>query len=523
MTISDFAIALVRFGRSKRLGSVAGFAAGLLLCVSGAYSLADGAEAAGTNTRALRLTGVDGQVQVIQDGQVIADPAPNNLPIFEGTQIVTRNDGRAEVQLEDGSVARLSPNSTLTFTVLQRQGTNTRTEMVLNRGLGYFELEPSTADHELRVSYGSSSFTADSFAVIRVNEDVAPGELAVLSGSIELVRGSALELALHGGETLTLDPADESKYNLSEGVEPDSWDNWNADRDQLLTTEAAEKTAAGGQFGNGQSAGMGDLDAYGNWYNVPGQGYVWSPFEAESGGDSWDPYGYGNWVDYPGSGYLWVSGYDWGFAPYQCGLWNYYDDFGWGWAPGIGCNPWYGMGGGWFFNIGTFPRGYRPPRRPLPSPVKPRPIGGPLRASSIIPVDRRSTGRPVDGGVDGGRISHPVTIAGHIVEPLKPLAPRPAYDRNGSMAYSRAMGAHTGSGYGTEGGPYTGVRSGAASHLAYPPPSPGVNHAQSHAYMPSSHPSGGGAGGGGGGHASAPAPSGGHSGGGGGGGGGTHK
>ena len=47
----------------------------------------------------------------------------------------------------------------------------------------------------------------------------------------------------------------------------------------------------------------------------------------------------------PGYGYLWVSGYPWGYMPFQCGAWNFYDGFGWGWAPGMGgCRPWWGMG-----------------------------------------------------------------------------------------------------------------------------------------------------------------------------------
>ena len=42
----------------------------------------------------------------------------------------------------------------------------------------------------------------------------------------------------------------------------------------------------------------------------------------------------------------------WGYMPYQCGAWNYYNSFGWGWAPGV-CQPWWGGGGGWAINIGN--------------------------------------------------------------------------------------------------------------------------------------------------------------------------
>ncbi len=481
--------------------------------------------------RAVRLTGVEGQVRVVQDGQVIADPAYNNLPLFEGSTVTTGNDGQAEVQLEDGSLARLSPNTEMVFSVLHKQGAANLTEIVLDRGLGYFELQPSTAAASLKVHYGETTFASSSFSVIRVNDDTPPGALAVFSGAIHLDRGS-LQLDLHSGQSLSFDaanPTDAGKYAVTESIDPDSWDNWNADRDQFLSAEVAEKTAADGQFQS--SAGTADLDAYGNWYDVPGQGYIWSPFEAISSGASWDPYGYGHWVYYPRYGYVWVSGYAWGYSPFQCVMWNYYDTFGWGWAPGGGCNPWYGgYGDGWYSNIGVFPPGYRIPKRPLPGPIRPRPIGGKAAPASVFAVDRRSSERPKTPAI-GGR-AEPVEIAGHMVEPMHPLAPRPSYDRAGNLAIGRAAGStalNSGSGraaIGTgahpvyPGSSVSGFRPG-QTHIAtgysapgHPPSgSSGGSHFASAPSGGGGHPSGsGGGGGGGGGHAS-----------GGGGGGGSHK
>jgi uncharacterized protein DUF6600/FecR-like protein len=483
-----------------------------------------------TDSRAARLSSVEGQVQLVQDGQVIADPAYSNLPLFEGSQLITGSDGRAEVQLEDGSVARLSPNSTLTFSTLKQQGTGSHTEVVLNTGLAYFELQPSNAEHSLRVGYGPASFTASSFSVVRLTLDAAPGDLAVFSGNVHLDRGDSLQLDLHGGESLSLDAHDLTRYNLSETIEPDSWDSWNADRDQVLNQNAGERTAASSSFVNSQGVGMSDLDANGNWYNVPGQGYVWSPFDAQASGASWDPYGYGRWVSYPGYGYIWNSGYDWGYAPFQCGLWNYYDNFGWGWAPGGGCNPWWG-GSGWGYNIGNGPRGYLPPRRPVGGPGRPHPVGprlgGPrtLTAASIIPVDRRST-----KGVNlaqYARPSQPVTIGGHTVEPLRPISPRQVYDRGAAYANREPGGyypspTHPSQSYarpgqnGYSGTPHTGYSVYSGMHSS----SPTASHAQSSAPASHSSFSGGGAsmsgGASGGGHVSG-------GGGGGGGGGGSHK
>jgi hypothetical protein len=72
--------------------------------------------------RAVRLSSVEGQVRIAQDNQLLADPALNNTPLFEGTQVLTSDDGRAELQFEDGSVVRISPNSSVRLAVLRGQG-----------------------------------------------------------------------------------------------------------------------------------------------------------------------------------------------------------------------------------------------------------------------------------------------------------------------------------------------------------------------------------------------------------------
>ena len=184
--------------------------------------------------------------------------------------------------------------------------------------------------------------------MVRLMDDMPPGELAVFSGNVHLERGDALQLDLHGGESVALDAADAKQYNLAETVQPDSWDSWNSDRDQILNGEYSDKTPATASMNSYGGEGLGDLDANGNWYNVPGQGYVWSPYDAQAGGAGWDPYGFGHWVFYPRAGWVWVSGYQWGYAPFQCGLWNFYDNFGWGWMPGSGCSPWGGFGEAWY-------------------------------------------------------------------------------------------------------------------------------------------------------------------------------
>jgi hypothetical protein len=466
--------------------------------------------------RAVRLSGVEGQVQITQGNQILASPALPNTPLFEGTQISTGDDGRAEIQLEDGSVARISPNSSLTLGTLSQ----TDTELVLNSGLGYFEIQGGSSASPIRVHFGDSVATGTGFTVLRVNLDYPPGEVAVFSGNVHVDGGNSLSVDLHGGESAKLNGPDSGNYVLSETIEPDSWDTWNSDRDQALTAQEVDRTAATNSLPNNSNPAWSDLDANGNWYNVPGQGYVWSPYEA--GAANWDPYGCGSWTWTPRFGYIWVSCETWGYMPYASGTWGYYDGLGWGWAPGLGV-PWWG-GAGWGFNFGPTPLRYHPPHRPVGGP---RPGGGsPIRAGGryqpypVVAVNRVPNGL---GGVPVHVRNAPVTIAGNTVEPLKALPTRPVYGgqfANGtthsSVPYS---GAGAGVRYGYAQGSYAHIGAPAPSS-AYRPtthygnysaPAPHYSAPSRPTYSapPAGHPSGGGGGGG--------APHGG------GGGGGSHK
>ncbi|HEV2214877.1 MAG TPA: hypothetical protein VGR64_06275, partial [Terracidiphilus sp.] len=84
----------------------------------------------GTGARAVRLSYVEGQVQLSMAGTILAQEAPVNTPLFEGTRITTADDGRAEIQFEDGSVARVAPDSSLTLSVLRQDASGPETEML---------------------------------------------------------------------------------------------------------------------------------------------------------------------------------------------------------------------------------------------------------------------------------------------------------------------------------------------------------------------------------------------------------
>jgi hypothetical protein len=375
---------------------------------------------AGQPARAVRLSYVDGKVRLAQGNQVLADQAVVNTPLLEGMQLTTGDDGKAEIQFEDGSVARISPDSSLTLAALRGSGATGDAEMVLSSGLAYFELQGGDQVGKLSVQFGPDVVTTSGFTVLRVALDNAPGEVAVFSGNAHLEgNNGTLAIDLHGGEGVALSATDPNGYNLAESIEPNSWDAWNSDRDQVLTSEAATQTGAPANMGQSENPAWNDLDANGSWYNVPGQGYIWSPYEAANAG--FDPYGVGNWMWTPGFGYIWASGYPWGYMPFQCGAWNFYNNFGWGWAPGMGgCMPWWGMGFYGGPNFGYVPSGYHVIARPiLPrNPVRGRPL-------PMVAVNHNEP--VVHGALPARNGNLPVVIAGTSVHALSPLPARTEY------------------------------------------------------------------------------------------------
>jgi hypothetical protein len=394
--------------------------------------------------QAARLSSVAGQVRIAQGSQTLADHAVANTPLFEGSLVATADDGQAEIQFDDGSVARIAPNSLLALTVLRGHGGTGDTEIALESGLGYFELQDGSQIGRFQVQFGDSMVTASGNAVLRISYDHPPGELAVFSGNARLERGSALTLDLHGGESVALNNSDPDHYSLAESIEPNSWDAWNSDRDQALTTQAAAETGVTKSFAENSNPAWNDLDANGSWYNVPDQGYVWSPSDAAN--PDWDPYGDGDWMWMPQFGYTWVSGYGWGYLPYQYGEWNYYNHFGWGWSPGRGNrSPWWGRGHYGGPNIGTGFAGYHPPlapRRHSTGGGAPGSGGRPIGDYPMIAVNRRSSGAPA--GLQMRDRTTPVVIAGHTVQALRPFSPRQPYNnRSASGFVNRSVPGYT--------------------------------------------------------------------------------
>jgi hypothetical protein len=365
--------------------------------------------------RTARLSYLQGNVIIDHLDNTAGGTAQINMPLAEGVRLTTSEDGQAEVEFEDGSVVRITPNTSLGLNGLSIDAAgNFHTQLTVMHGLVYAELR-AASKFTYTVDAGGEHISPIANATIRINLDQPPAVISVFDGTVHLEHAISAETDgyktnVRAGETLTGDPSDSGRYFLLQNIEPDSWDEWNQGRDQTAAEAATNRTVARDGYAGDQGYGWSDLDANGSWYDVPGQGQIWQPTLALDA--TFDPYGYGSWVASPGDGYVWASGYSWGWTPFRCGNWSYWSSFGWGWSPGAGCRfVGWGFGSGfgvvYVINIVQPPLNYRLPTRPVHKPGMP----------PSIPV-----GHAVQGPSGGVRPSQePRFIAGMPAEPLRPI------------------------------------------------------------------------------------------------------
>jgi hypothetical protein len=342
-----------------------------------------------SQARIVRISYVEGDVRI--DTGHGYESATMNVPLTERDWLQTGHDGWAEVQLEDGSLIRLAPDTVIAFTQLARASSGaTLTTVDLDQGEAEFKATKHN-DGEFNVTVKKNTIAltlSGSFRVTSPNAD--PLEVAVMKGEVGVSdTDNGGEVAVKKNETFVLDPNDPARYALDKGVDTDDLDQWSTQRDDALSTYAS---AGPGYAQSPYQYGASDLNYYGQYYDVPGYGEVWQPNNV---GYNWDPFSNGYWSYSPGFGYTWVSSYPWGWMPYRYGRWVFVNGRGWCWAPG-GWNRWYSRP-----RLVNAPPGFRPPLPPADKRIVDRNPG----RNHHEPPPGNGGGRTV-GSVGGRNVNH---------------------------------------------------------------------------------------------------------------------
>jgi hypothetical protein len=291
-----------------------------------------------------RISLVQGSVSTLRGDSKDWIAATANAPLTRGDVIATGPTSRAEIQLDDANVLRLDQTSEAQVADLTRR----HILVQVASGLVNFEVRGSTQ--------ANVEIDAPNMA-IRIGGEGAY-RLQVLSPDYALFtvcRGRAEVLAGRGsmnvasGQVIYIKGRADPDYQMAQAPARDAWDRWNDERGHTIADAQAWK------YTSRYYTGSEDLDRYGDWVQVPGYGWCWTPY-ADAG---WVPYRKGRWVSDTYYEWIWVGYEPWGWAPYHYGRWICYDD-NWCWWPGVAPG---GVRSDWapgyvaFFGLGGHPGG----------------------------------------------------------------------------------------------------------------------------------------------------------------------
>ena len=284
---------------------------------------------ADSQARIVRLSDVQGGVQIDKNTGLGFESAFLNLPITQGTQLRTRANGRAEIEFEDGSTLRVTPNTTIEFSTLGSSDAGKRSSAVnLVEGRAYVNWLGKGGD-AFTLNFSQEKVELTQPAHFRAEISSSSAEIASFKNELEVV-GPAGTVKVGKKKMVTFD-GDDHQASAAGNFEEDKYDEWDKQSVEYHDQYAKSNSTP---YGYGYS----DLSYYGGYTNFPGYGMLWQPYFTGAG---WNPFMDGAWSWYPGMGFMWASAYPWGWMPYYYGNWVYAPGLGWGWQSG-GWNGWRG-------------------------------------------------------------------------------------------------------------------------------------------------------------------------------------
>jgi FecR protein len=279
-----------------------------------------------SEVRIVRLSQVKGEVQLNRKTDQGFETAFANLPIVQNQRLQT-HEGVAEVEFEDNTTLRITPNTLIEFPALQRTASGTTISNVkILSGTLYVSLA-ATKGNEFTISLGNDKVILTPSSHIRIDVGTPTSKLSVFSGSVQLTDASGT-ITVGKKKALTLDATTQAPPVMASNGEPGPFDDWDKTSMEYHNLHSVPAAYAGG---SSYLYGINDLNYYGSFTDVGGCGSMWRPYLASA---AWDPFANGVWAWYPGAGYSWVSPYPWGWTPFHSGSWSYCAGGGWGWRPG---------------------------------------------------------------------------------------------------------------------------------------------------------------------------------------------
>jgi hypothetical protein len=152
------------------------------------------------------------------------EPASANLPIVEHSRLRTAT-GVAEVEFEDNSTLRITPDSIVEFPQLERlAGGATASSVHVIKGMAYVSLV-KTQGNEFNLLFGQQKLQLPPSSHIRLHVDESEAKLAVLDGTVR-IDGPSGPTDVPRKKTVTFHLQDQAQPTLAKDVAAEAFDSW---------------------------------------------------------------------------------------------------------------------------------------------------------------------------------------------------------------------------------------------------------------------------------------------------------
>lgn len=268
---------------------------------------------------AIRISMLDGDVQIYTPDTQDWAAASINMPLTAGSRIWVPDDSRAEIHIKGGVYIRLDRKTSLDLVSVE----NRSIQIYLDRGHIYLNNVRGGTDYiQVDTPLSSAGIYENTIAMVDVSENGAT-EVSVLKG-YAYVESRSGKTRVSAGNSIYIN---EDMYAKMSPLGPsDEWERWNRQRDKRLLEDSESARYLPDELKEFSS----DFNQNGRWVYTRDYGYVWTPTVIVSVG--WSPYRIGRWV-WIGGHYVWISYEPWGWVPYHYGRWTFIIGIGWCWVP----------------------------------------------------------------------------------------------------------------------------------------------------------------------------------------------
>src|SRR5450432_1854310 len=165
---------------SRKLEVVPVALAALVLSLYSIPSFAD------SQVRIVRLSSVDGNVQIDRNTGQGYEKAFLNLPVTQGTKLRIKGEGRAEIEFEDGSTLRIASDTLVEFPQLSLLDSGAKaSNMNVAAGTAYINFA-GAKDELLTLTFGKQKVVFNHAAHLRLDASNSTASIAVFKGDVQI-------------------------------------------------------------------------------------------------------------------------------------------------------------------------------------------------------------------------------------------------------------------------------------------------------------------------------------------------